>query len=90
MITKSRISNKRTALTAALQAGAARDYAMVKSRRQFKKEKTAKTAYAPGTLGLSVVATAIKKQYGDIISRADRKALAKHTGQSPTLFYSHQ
>lgn len=90
MLTKSRISIKRIALIAALQAGAARDYAMVKSRRQFKHEKPEKTAYVRGTLGPSVVATAIKKQYGGIISRADRKALAKHTGQSRTLFYSHQ
>lgn len=90
MTTKFRITNKRSALTAALQAGAARDFAIFKSNRKFKREASNKEAYVPGTLGLSVVATAIKKEYGGIISKANRKGKAKRTGMPRPLFYSHQ
>ncbi|KGE20670.1 hypothetical protein [Paenibacillus wynnii] len=75
MTIKFRITNKHSALIAALQAGAARDFAVAKSRRQFKHEKSTKKAYVPGNLGPSVVATAIKKEFGTILSRKERKAL---------------
>lgn len=85
-----RITNKRHALITALQSGAARDFALVKSRRQFKHEPSEKTAYKPGSLGPSVVATAIIKEYGGIIPRSLRKAKAKRTGKPFIKFYSHQ
>lgn len=90
MKTTFRITNKRFAFIAALQAGAARDYAIAKSRRQFKHEASIKLAYVPGTLGLSVVAAAIQKEYGGIISKANRKGKAKRTGKPRPLFYSHK
>ncbi|OMC99156.1 hypothetical protein MKX34_26590 [Paenibacillus sp. FSL R5-0636] len=72
------------------QATAARQFALFKSRRQFKHEPSEKTAYKPGTLGSSVVATAIIKEYGGIIPRSLRKAKAKRTGKPFIKFYSHQ
>lgn len=82
------ISNKRYALIAALQAGAAYDFAIIKSRRQFKHDPSEKTAYIPGKLGPSVVATAIKKKYGGIISRKERKEFAIFNGESRARFYN--
>ncbi|AOZ91602.1 hypothetical protein [Paenibacillus crassostreae] len=64
---------KKYSLTAALQAGAAYDFAILKSRRQFKREKSDKKKYVPGKLGLSAVSTAIKKEFGTILSRKERR-----------------
>ncbi|OMD19947.1 hypothetical protein BJP48_31560 [Paenibacillus odorifer] len=72
------------------QATAARQFALIKSRRQFKHEPSEKTAYKLGSLGPSVVATAIIKEYGGIIPRSLRKAKAKRTGKPFIKFYSHQ
>ncbi|OMD19966.1 hypothetical protein BJP48_31545 [Paenibacillus odorifer] len=72
------------------QATAARQFALIKSNRQFKHEPSEKTAYKPGSLGPSVVATAIIKEYGGIITRSLRKAKAKRTGKPFIKFYSHQ
>jgi hypothetical protein len=72
------------------QAAAARRFALAKSRRQFKRQASGKVAYVPGSIGLSMVAAAIEKEYGGIISKANRKGKAKRTGQPRTRFYSHQ
>lgn len=72
-----KITNKKYALTAALQAGAAHDFALFKSRRQFKREASEKKPYKPGSIGPSIIATAIKKEFGSILSRSERKMLAK-------------
>lgn len=90
MKTKFRITNKRLALIAALQSGAALDYAVAKSRRQFKREKSEKKAYVPGHIGLSVVSDAIDKEYGGILNRSGRKLLAKTRREARPRLYSNQ
>lgn len=84
----SRISNKKDALTVALHSGAAYDYAIAKSRRQFKRPKSEKTPYERGGLGPSVISTAIKEHYGWVMPRLLRKKLAKATSQPMTKFYA--
>lgn len=72
------IKDKKVALAAAKQAGAAKMYAVWKSRRQFKREKTEKSSYVPGTIGLSEVSAAIKENYaGQIANRKARKKVDK-------------
>lgn len=74
--------NKKVALTAAKQAGAAKAFAVWKSRRQFKREKTEKSPYVPGTIGLSEVSAAIRKEYaGQVASRKSRKKIDKILGR---------
>ncbi|ASA22039.1 hypothetical protein [Paenibacillus donghaensis] len=90
MITKFRITNKRNAFIAAVQSQRAQDFAIAKSRRQFKHEASDKTPYVPGQLGLSVVATAIQKEYGGILNRTGRKLLAKATRKARPRFYNYQ
>ncbi|WP_339193122.1 hypothetical protein [Paenibacillus sp. FSL W8-1287] len=84
-----KITNKKYALTAALQAGAAHEFALIKSRRQFKREALEKKPYKPGSIGPSVVATAIKNTFhGVILSRSERKRLAKIDGTPFQKFYA--
>lgn len=83
-----RFENKKDALKAALQAGAAHEYAVLKSRRQFKRPAQDKKEYERGSLGPSTVATAIKKEFGRILSRRERKQLAKSTGKPFQKFYA--
>ncbi|OIB04861.1 hypothetical protein AK95_14695 [Paenibacillus sp. LC231] len=84
-----KITNKKYALTAALQAGAAHEFALIKSRRQFKREASGKTPYKPGSIGPSVVATAISKAFhGVILNRSERKRLAKIDGKPFQKFYA--
>ncbi|MBW4083578.1 hypothetical protein [Paenibacillus sp. S150] len=90
MKSKFRITNKRNAFIAAIQSQRAKDYAEAKSRRQFKHEPSEKVAYIPGSLGPSVVTTAIKKEYGGIVNRTGRKLLAKTQKEERPRFYSHQ
>ncbi|WP_339271480.1 hypothetical protein NYE54_08305 [Paenibacillus sp. FSL K6-1330] len=76
-----KITNKKYALTAALQAGAAHEFALIKSHRQFKREAVEKKPYKPGSIGPSVVATAISEAFhGLILNRSERKRLAKING----------
>lgn len=79
---------KRNLFKAALQAGAARDFAIFKSRRQFKHDRSEKMTYKPGSIGLSIVSAAIKKEYGSVLTRSERKRLAKETGKSFQAFYA--
>lgn len=84
-----RITNKKHAFTAALQAGAARDFALFKSRRQFKREASDKKPYKPGSIGPSAVVTAIKDAFsGIILNRSERKRLAKANGEPVKKFYA--
>lgn len=83
-----RITNKKHAFTAALQAGAARDFTLFKSRRQFKREASDKKSYKPGSIGPSVVASSIKNTFGDILSRRERKHWAKTYCQPLKKFYA--
>ncbi|MGW8823398.1 hypothetical protein ACWGNU_14855 [Paenibacillus lautus] len=84
-----KITNKKYALTAALQAGAAHEFALIKSRRQFKPEATEKKPYKPGSIGPSVVATAIKDAFhGVILNRSERKRIAKIDGKPFQKFYA--
>ncbi|PAD73940.1 hypothetical protein [Paenibacillus campinasensis] len=83
------IPNKKHALTAALQAGAARDFALIKSRRQFKRGASDKPPYKPGGIGPSGVAERIKSMFnGVVLSRKDRRQWAKDTGTAFRPFYS--
>ncbi|MNW41745.1 hypothetical protein D3C74_188940 [compost metagenome] len=94
MKTINRFANKKDALTAALQAGAARDLAVAKSRRQFKRTASGKKAYKPGNLGPSAVATAIKKmmkleyKIDAIPNRQQRKSFARLQGKPFQKFYA--
>ncbi|WP_055108933.1 hypothetical protein [Paenibacillus ihumii] len=83
-----RFSNKKDALKAAMQAGAAHDYAVFKSRRSFKRPASDKKAYERGSIGPSAIATAIAKEFGRILSRRERKQLAKDTGKPFQKFYA--
>lgn len=84
-----RITNKKHALTAALQAGAAHDFAIIKSRRQFKREAIEKKPYKPGSIGPSVIVTAIKDTFhGVVLSRRERRRLAKIDGKPFQKFYA--
>ncbi|MFD5020036.1 hypothetical protein ACFWMP_14130 [Paenibacillus sp. NPDC058367] len=87
---KFRITNKRHALVAALQSGAAKDFAIAKYRRKYKHEASKKVTYSPGSLGPSVVTAAIIKEYGGVLTRSIRKAKAKRTGEPFIKFYSHK
>jgi hypothetical protein len=75
-MTKLKFSSKKGALIAALQAGAARDFAILKAARRLKPSKSEKKSYKPGTLGTSVVATTIKEMYGNILGRKLRKQIS--------------
>jgi len=79
---------KKNLYKAFLQAGAAFKYAEFKSRRQFKHEPSDKKAYKPGSIGLSIVSEAIKKEFGSVLSRKERKRLAKESGASFQPIYA--
>lgn len=79
---------KAAALRIAKQAGAAREFAELKARRQFKREKSEKLPYEPGTIGLSAVSEAILNDYGHIMSRRERRALAKQQGVPFRAYYN--
>lgn len=84
-----KITNKKYALTAALQAGAAHECALIKSRRQFKRGASENKPYKPGSIGPSVVATAIKDAFhGVILNRSERKRIVKIDGKPFKKFYS--
>lgn len=68
------------AFRVAKQAGIARDFAEVKKGVRAKAPRSTKQPYQPGELGLSAVSTAIKKDYGEILNRRERKKLAKENG----------
>lgn len=72
-------TDKASTLRAALQAGRARDLAMAKANRQPKKKAlaTRKPAYVPGNGSVSAVSVAIRDDYGAILPRRERRALAK-------------
>lgn len=80
---------KAIAFRLAKQAATAKDFAIAKARRQSKRPRSTKVAYVPGTIGLSSVSEAIKKDYGTILSRRDRKALAKEQGVAMTRYYNN-
>ncbi|MNW38926.1 hypothetical protein D3C74_160060 [compost metagenome] len=88
MKTNNRFANKKDALTAALQAGAALDLAVAKSRRQFKRQASGKKAYEHGSIGSSQVSKSIKDAFGRILTRRERKQAAKETGKPFQKFYA--
>ncbi|MNW58316.1 hypothetical protein D3C74_361720 [compost metagenome] len=88
MKTNTRFASKKDALTASLQAGAAHDLAVAKSRRQFKRQASEKKAYKPGELGISEVSKAIKEEYGRILPRHTRRWIAKTSEQPFQKFYA--
>lgn len=50
-----------------------------------------RSRYVPGQIGLSSVSTAISNYYdGDILSRSDRKRLAKSTIHPRPIFYGER
>ncbi|MEK5477547.1 hypothetical protein NYE70_11440 [Paenibacillus sp. FSL R5-0407] len=81
-------ASKKDALTSAIQAGAARDYAVFKANRRFKRTALGKIPYRPGDRGPSGIATEIKKVYGRILSRRERKQHAKANSQPFQKFYA--
>lgn len=80
---------KAAALRLAKQMGAARDFAVAKANRQPKKVKRTKEPYEYGKLGLSAVSEAIQKDYGRILSRRERKSLAKQQGIAFKVYYNN-
>lgn len=72
-----RFIDKLQAFRVAKQAGMARDLAELKKGRRVKAERSTKKPYEPGTLGLSKVSETIKKDHGRIVSRRERKQIAK-------------
>lgn len=67
---------------------AAKEFAAFKVSRSFKKGRSEKQAYAKGTIGLSQVSQSIKSDFGRIISRKERKALAKSQGVAFKAYYN--
>lgn len=80
--------DKKEALAAAVQAGRARDLALWKAGRRMKKEASNKQAYKPGSIGLSLVSQEIKKDQGQILSRRERKALARENRVPFKAYYN--
>lgn len=72
-----RFIDKTQAFRVAKQAGYARDLAELKKGQRLKPGRSEKKAYEPGTLGLSQVSASIKKDHGKILSRRERKSLAR-------------
>jgi predicted sugar kinase len=72
-------TDKASMLRAALQAGRAHSLAVAKANRQPKKKAMTlrKAAYVPGNGMVSSVSVAISEEYGAILSRRERRALAK-------------
>lgn len=70
-------TDKAQALRSAKQAGVARQISEWKAARRPKKAKSTKVRYKPGSGSLSAVSAAIQKDYGAILSRRDRRRLAK-------------
>jgi hypothetical protein len=84
-----RFANPKDALKASLQAGAAHDYAVVKSGRRYKKEASTKKAYEPGTIGSSQVVQDIKEVWHGLVpSRCERRMLSKMHDVPFQRFYS--
>lgn len=84
------ITNKRHAFIAAIQSQRAKDFAIAKYRRRFKHEASKELPYKHGSLGPSVVATAMIREFGTVLSRSLRKAKAKRTGKPFIKFYNHK
>lgn len=82
-------NTEKYSLKAALQAGAAHDYAILKSRRQYKREKSDKKAYVPGSIGLSAVSTAMQKEFGTVIPRSERREVSKYLQRPFLKFYGN-
>jgi len=82
--------DKKQAFRIAVQAGAARDFALMKANKQFKKPKRDKVPYNPfkRTLGLSDVSASIKERFTVINNRQERKYYARVFGDTFTAFYN--
>jgi hypothetical protein len=50
--------------------------------------KRTKPPYRPGTLGVSAVSEAIRRDYGAILSRRERKRLARQGGPAFRPYYN--
>jgi hypothetical protein len=72
-----RFIDKMQAFRVAKQAGRVRELAELKKGQRLKPGRPEKNPFEPGTLGLSQVSTAIKKDHGKILSRSERKAMAR-------------
>jgi hypothetical protein len=85
-----RFIDKLQAFRVAKQAGLAREFAELKKKTRVKAERSTKTPYEPGTLGLSKVSAEIKKDYdGLILSRRDRKSLARFNNEAFVQYYNN-
>lgn len=82
--------DKASAFRTALQAGRAHDFAVAKANRRPKKKSMVerKPAYVPGSGSLSAVSQAIRKDYGTILSRKERRAHAKTYGIPFKAYYN--
>lgn len=82
--------DKKQAFRIAVQAGKARDFALMKANKLFKRPKRDKVPYNPfkRSLGLSQVSQAIKDQLGAILDRKSRRAVAGWYNQPITSFYN--
>lgn len=79
---------KAAALRLAKQAGAAREYALLKAARRPNREKNTAPKYERGSVGLSQVSQSILDDHGAILSRRERKALAKEQGVPFKAYYN--
>jgi len=53
------------------------------------RKKRTKAPYRPGTLGLSAVSEAIRRDYGRIVSRRERRQLARRGGPAFRPYYNN-
>ncbi len=72
-----RFIDKMQAFRVAKQAGRVRELAELKKGQRLKPSRSQKKAYEPGTFGLSQVSAEIKNDHGKILSRRERKVLAR-------------
>lgn len=60
-----------------------------KRKKKAKGGSRARWPYRPGELGLSAVSTAIKKDFGAVLNRKERKQYAKAHGVPFKVYYNH-
>lgn len=67
---------------------AVKQFVAFKSIKQIHKKKSNKQRYKWGSIGTSQVSMAIKKDRGSILSRQERKRLAKESGNPFQAYYN--
>lgn len=84
-----RFIDKAQAFRVSRIAGELRQLAEMRKGLKPKKEASNKVAYEWGTLGLSKVSAEIKNDYGQILSRRERKSLSIKKGEPLVKYFNN-